>query len=182
MEKPAIGLFPKAFPLFMLFNDHGILKFFMKLKVQIRYPLACTDQMQIKISDWFLSENYSEVVLSTEIFKLYIFFSYINMAQISKWQKKRHRNNDNNDNTSRMCYRASNTILCTCHVFAPSKPYSLFCHYPHFTKRLNNFPKITQLVTELRLKSRQSSCPPEIQIFFLPPQWPSPWGLTRISF
>lgn len=156
MEKPAIGLFPKAFPLFTLFNDHGILKFFMKLKVQIRYPLACTDQMQIKISDWFLSENYSEVVLSTEIFKLCIFFihKYGTNFKMTKKKKKRHRNNDNNDNTSRMCYHASNTILSTYHVFAPSKPYSMFCHYPHFTKKLNNFPKITQLVIELRLKSR----------------------------
>ena len=117
-------------------------------------------------------------------FSSYISFwkiSYINMAQISKWQKKRHRNNDNNDNTSRMRYCVSNTILSTCHVFAPNKPYSMFCHYPHFTEKLNNLFKITQLVAELRVKSRQSSCPRKIKLFFLPPQWPIPWGLTRIS-
>ena len=72
MEKPAIGLFPKAFPLFMLSNDHCIFKFFTKLKVQIRYPLACTDQMQIEISNCFLSENYS--VWCLQKFSSYIIF------------------------------------------------------------------------------------------------------------
>lgn len=76
--------------------------------------------MQIIISDRFLSKNYPVTCLQK--FSSYAFFEkYVNMAQISKWQKEMKCIGAMIIMITPLedAYPFPNTVVSACHVFAP---------------------------------------------------------------